>query len=151
MSQESRRAEPIAGIHDLVALRLPARPLGRGADRRTALSYSDHLLRRFGQADVVHLERGGRLERKEDDTADEVWALIDGEATFEWEDRRSSSPTSGRKASLAAQEPITVLVPFGVAFRVTAGGGAAILLRLSTHADDEERLPRPFREEPFPQ
>ena len=151
MSQEPRRAKPIAGIHDLVSLRPPARPLGRGADRRTALSYSDHLLRRFGQADVVHLERGGRLERKEDDTADEVWALIDGEATFEWEDRRSSSPTSGGKASLAAQEPITVLVPFGVAFRVTAVGGPAILLRLSTHADDEERLPRPFREEPFPQ
>ena len=151
MSDESRRVEPIPGIHDLVALRLPARPLGQGADRRTALSYSDHLLRRFGQADIVHLVRGARLEKKEEETADEVWALIEGEATFEWEDRRSSSPTSGRKASLAAQEPITVLVPFGVAFRVTAGDGAAILLRLSTHADDEERLPRPFREEPFPQ
>jgi mannose-6-phosphate isomerase-like protein (cupin superfamily) len=91
------------------------------------------------------------LERKEEETADEVWALIEGEATFEWEDRRSVSPTSGGKASLAAREPITILVPFGVTFRVTAGNGAAILLRLSTHADDEERLPRPFREEPLPQ
>ena len=99
----------------------------------------------------MHLEQGGRLEKKEEETADEVWALIEGEATFEWEDRRSSSPTSGGKASLAAREPITVLVPFGVAFRVTAGKGAAILLRLSTDADDEGRLPRPFREEPFPQ
>ena len=151
MSDESRRAEPIAGIHDLVALHLPARPLGPGADRRTALSYSDHLLRRFGQADIVRLERGGRLERKEEETADEVWALIEGEASFEWEDRRPSSPTSGGRASLAAREPITVLVPFGVAFHVTAGNGAAVLLRLSTHADDEERLPRAFREEPFPQ
>jgi len=151
VSAESRRPEPIAGIHDLVALHLPARPLGRGVDRRTALSYSDHLLRRFGQADIVHLGRGGRLEKKEEETADEVWALIEGEATFEWEDRRSSSPTSGGKASLAAREPISVLVPFGVAFRVTAENRAAILLRLSTHADDEERLPKPFREELFPQ
>jgi hypothetical protein len=151
VSNESRRAEPIAGIHDLVSLRLPARPIGGGVEQRTALSYSDHLLRRFGQADIVHLEHGGRLEKKEEETADEVWALIEGEATFEWEDRRSSSPTSGGKASLAAREPIAVLVPFGVAFRVTAGNGAAILLRLSTDADDEERLPRPFREEPFPQ
>jgi hypothetical protein len=151
VSDESRRAEPIAGIHDLVALHLPARPLGPGADRRTALSYSDHLLRRFGQADIVHLEAGGRLERREEPTADEVWVLIDGNAAFEWEDRRPSSPTSGGRASLAAREPITVLVPFGVAFHVTAGNGAAVLLRLSTHADDEERLPKPFREEPLPQ
>jgi len=151
VSDESRRAEPIPGIHDVVVLRLPAQPLGRGVDRRTALSYSDHLLRRFGQADIVHLERGGRLERNEEETADEVWVLIDGEATFEWEDLRSSSPTSGGKASLNAQEPTSVLVPFGVAFRVISGDRPAILLRLSTHADDEERPPRPFREELFPQ
>ena len=151
MSDESRQAEPIAGIHDLVALRLPARPLGPGADRRTALSYSDHLLRRFGQADIVHLELGGRLERAEEETVDEVWALIEGEATFEWQDRRPSSPTSGGRALLTAREPVTVLVPFGVAFHVTSENGPAILLRLSTHADDEERLPRPFREEPLPQ
>lgn len=150
MSDESRRAEPIAGIHDLVALRLPAGPFGRGAERRTALSYSDHLLRRFGQADVVHLERGGRLERKEEETADEAWALIEGEATFEWEDRRPSSPTAGGTATFAAHEPTTVLVPFGVAFRATAGDAPVILLRLSTHGDDEARLPRPFREEPRP-
>ena len=46
------------------------------------------------------------------DTADEVWAVIDGQATFEWEDLRESSPTSGAKASLSLREPTTVLVPF---------------------------------------
>jgi len=143
-----RTVVPVPGIHDVVSLRLPSLQVGAGVGRWIALQSSDRLLRRFGQADVLRLEDGIILAMKERTTADEVWALIEGKATFEWEDLRPTSPTSASTARLSTSEPIAVLVPFGVAFRVTAEGGTAVLLRLSTHADDEEPVTDLFRASP---
>jgi hypothetical protein len=143
-----RTVVSVAGIHDLVLLQLPSLQVGTGVSRWIALQSSDRLLRRFGQADVLRLEDGITLALKERTTADEVWALIEGQATFEWEDLRPASPTSASTARLSASEPIAVLVPFGVAFRVTADGGTAVLLRLSTHGDDEEPVTDLFRASP---
>ena len=148
MAGKGRTLQPVSGIHDLVALRLPALDIGSGIGRWVALQSTDRLLRRFGQADVLKLSPGAQLSMKERATADEVWALIEGEATFEWEDLRPSSPTSGASARLASREPTAVLVPFGVAFRVTAGTSRALLLRLTTHGDDEDPVADLFRVDP---
>lgn len=137
MGGPKRRLEPIEGIHDLVALRLPVLSNALGVRRRAALQTSDHLLRRFGQADMLHLDPGATLDIPDRSLVDEIWVLVDGEVKFEWEDRRADSPTQGGRARLSAKEPTAVLTPFGVAFHVTAGSESAILLRLASHGDDE--------------
>jgi dTDP-4-dehydrorhamnose 3,5-epimerase-like enzyme len=104
--------------------------------RWTVLRSHDSWLRRFGQADVVRLDggtsRGFRVRRR----ADEVWALLEGQATFRWVDLREGSPSRGMRDEFAADSPVLVLAQFGVAFSVE--GRKALLLRLCTHSDDED-------------
>jgi hypothetical protein len=132
----TRRAQPVEGIHDLVLLKLTGEDLTQGVGRVVALQLQDHLLRRFGQADLVRLSHGSELSRSPLEAADEVWVLVDGSVSLTWKDERTSSPTSGASATMAATEPVAVLVPFGVSFRIHAGT-ASILLRLATHSDVE--------------
>ncbi len=123
-------------IHDLFIRPLHAEQEPEGS-RLEVLRYSDHLLRRFGLAEVVFLKsaqvRPARLRIK----ADEVWALLEGKVDFSWHDQRSSSPTRGAKYRLSCDEPTLVLAPFGVAFQVRAVDGPAQLLRLATHESEE--------------
>jgi len=123
-------------IHDLFI-----RPLLNVQDsvgaRLEVLRYSDHLLRRFGLAEVVFLESGKARPAALRKVADEVWALIGGRALFGWQDLRSSSPTFEAIYQLDCDQPTLVLVPFGVKFEVRAVGSLAQLLRLSTHASED--------------
>ncbi len=124
-------------IHDLFV-----RPLQIERDANGAtldiLHYGDHLLRRFGFAEVVFLE-GDQIRKAEPrKVADEVWALVVGEAQFNWLDLRLSSPSRDSSYQLDCDQPTLVLVPFGVEFSVQAVGGPAQLLRLSTHEIDDE-------------
>ena len=128
--------EAIEGIHDLVALRLSSEPVGEGIERTAVLRIGDHLLRRFGQADVVRLQAGATVVLPPRAIADEVWVLVDGRVGFEWQDLRESSPTAGATVNLESRRPIALLVPFGVSFRARAES-ASVLLRLVTHADEE--------------
>ncbi len=80
MASERRTLKPVPGIHDLVAMQLPALDAGSGVGRWVALRSTDRLLRRFGQADVLRLAAGAQLRMKPRDTADEVWVLIEGKA-----------------------------------------------------------------------
>jgi dTDP-4-dehydrorhamnose 3,5-epimerase-like enzyme len=124
-------------IHDLFIRSLHVEPDSNGASLEL-LRYSDHLLRRFGFAEMIFLEsEQGRptMLRK---VADEVWALVEGGVQFKWLDLRSSSPTHDTSYQLDCDQPTLVLVPFGVEFTVQAVGGPAQLLRLSTHEIDEE-------------
>ncbi len=102
------------------------------------LRYSDHLLRRFGLAEIIFLESGQVRPAVLRKIADEVWALVKGSAEFSWHDLRPSSPTHEATYHLYCDEPTLVLAPFGVEFEVSAVGGPAQLLRLSTHDLDEE-------------
>jgi dTDP-4-dehydrorhamnose 3,5-epimerase-like enzyme len=69
--------------------------------------------------------------------ADEVWVLLEGEVEFVWHDLRQDYPSCGVWHRITRAEPTLVLAPFGVAFGVRALGGPALLLRLTTHADDD--------------
>ena len=53
----------------------------------TVIKENDHLLRRFGEMDVVTIEPSRSLEvfRQQ---ADEVWALLSGQVLFHLEDQR---------------------------------------------------------------
>lgn len=133
---------PLPPIHDLVVLRLAHedRPSGR---HLLLLRWSDHLLRRFALAEAVWVEPGeGEPPLRLRAVADEVWALVEGQAEFVWQDERPTSPTHGVRHRLVCREPTAVLVPFGVAFGVRALGAPALLVRLASHEDGEHEADR---------
>jgi mannose-6-phosphate isomerase-like protein (cupin superfamily) len=120
-------------IHDLYIRHLD--PVGfDGTSRLTLVRDADHLLRRFGQADLIRLPAGERLGPRVRAVADEVWVLESGQAVLCWRDDRPRSPTHGREHRLHAEQPVLVLVPFGVAFGVRCRS-ASVLVRFSTHED----------------
>jgi dTDP-4-dehydrorhamnose 3,5-epimerase len=108
-----------------------------GICRWLALRDQDRLLRRFGQAEVVRVSPEARPDLQVRVVADEVWALVEGEAEFVWHDLRPASPTHDAKYRAKYAQPTLLLVPFGVAFGYRALGGEALMLRLSSHADGE--------------
>lgn len=124
-------------IHDLFIRPLHIEQDSSGATL-DVIRYSDHLLRRFGFAEIVFLESDQVRPAELRNLADEIWALVEGNAQFKWLDRRSSSPTCDATYQLDCDQPTLVLVPFGVEFTVQAVSGSAQLLRLSTHEIDEE-------------
>ena len=110
----------------------------------TVVSENDPLLRRFGQCDYVRMKAEETLVilRKQ---ADEVWAVITGQADVRMEDRREESPSyqAVQTLELDGDLPKAVLVPFGVRCRITART-EAVLIRLTTHVDSdipEDQIP----------
>ena len=134
-------------IHDLFVRKLEVHDEGRGI-RIPLLSFNDHLLRRFGFVESVHLEPGHLRKMQVRAVADETWALIEGKVRFGWIDLRPSSPTNGQKYNLISDTPILVLAPFGVAFGVEALEKPALLLRLASHTEgvhgDDYNIPWEF-------
>jgi dTDP-4-dehydrorhamnose 3,5-epimerase-like enzyme len=124
-------------IHDLIIRSLHIERDSNGATLEV-LRYSDHLLRRFGFAEVVFLESDQIRPAVVRKVADEVWALVEGSVQFKWLDLRTSSPTRDTTYQSDCDQPTLILVPFGVEFTVQAVGRPAQLLRLSTHEIDEE-------------
>lgn len=102
-------------------------------DRFTALSYNDHLLRRFGLLEVIRLNPGSRFEPILREEADEVWVLVEGTAECVFRDLRDGSPTSGTVIERTLTRTSQVFLPFGVAFGLSAGDSGAVLLRVATH------------------
>ena len=124
-------------IHDLFVRTLHVEQGSNGA-KLEVLRYSDHLLRRFGFAEVVFLRSDQVRPAVSRKIADEVWALIEGSVQFTWRDLRLSSPTHQETYELDCNKPTLVLVPFGVEFEVRAAEGLSQLLRFSTHEIAEE-------------
>lgn len=125
-------------IHDLYVRPLEMRGEGQ-LEVLPLLRYSDHLLRRFGLAELYRLPADGQRPPVTRAVADELWALVRGSVQFEWRDERTSSPTRGRDYQLRCERPTLVLAPFGVAFGFRALDGPAELVRLATHEDDPDR------------
>lgn len=121
-------------IHDLFIRHIPAERNGSEL-RWVALQDGDHLLHRFGLAEVVRVEADFQPALRLRDAADEVWALIEGKVEFRWHDLRSDSPTNGVEHRIVCDTSTLVLAPFGVAFGFRPLGGPALLLRLATHAE----------------
>lgn len=123
-------------IHDLFVKALSKEDFASGW-RLPMLRYDDHLLRRFGLAEAIQLDARSSLGPQIRRTADELWALVEGQVEFSWEDRREGSPTHGQRHSLRCDQPTLALVPFGVAFSCRALEQPARLIRLATHAEEE--------------
>jgi hypothetical protein len=123
-------------IHDVVARPLVRLPSERG-EAWPLLRFEDHLLRRFGLAELVRIEPESSPEMRARPAADEIWVLTEGRAEFAWRDLRPGSPSEGREDRLTCDVPTLVLAPFGVAFGCRALGGRATLVRFATHPEAE--------------
>lgn len=119
-------------IHDLIIRPLPSAKVAQGT-AIVVLAEDDHLLRRFGHLEILHLERSTPQELAIREVADEAWALLEGRVDFLWQDLRTVSPSHGVRFRQRASEPTLVLVPFGVAFGVQVLSAEAKLVRISTH------------------
>ncbi len=62
-----------------------------GLTKFHVLSDQDHLLRRFGQVQVIRKSPGRSETLCLREVADEVWALIEGQVEFTWYDLRQDS------------------------------------------------------------
>ena len=96
----------------------------------------DHLLRRFGQFEIVTIEGDDSYRLRA--VADEIWAILEGEAKVELVDLREGSPSFANILELEfhSEEKQGVLVPFGVASRFRVESSAK-LAKVSTHMDGE--------------
>jgi hypothetical protein len=119
-------------IHDVLLTPLPAAQDGR----RAILGFEDHLLRRFGSAELIRLSPGESFFVLRA-MADEVWVLLDGAAEFELSDKRPISPTGGASQSLRIDSSARLLLPFGVRLRVRPDP-AVSLLRFMSHSERED-------------
>jgi dTDP-4-dehydrorhamnose 3,5-epimerase-like enzyme len=99
------------------------------------LQVEDHLLRRFGQVQVIRKSPGRSETLYLREVADEVWAIIEGQVEFAWHDLRQDSPSRGHWHHLHTENPTLVLAPFGVAFGCRALEEPALLIRLSSHTE----------------
>jgi hypothetical protein len=105
--------------------------------RLNALNHHDHLLRRFGSADLIEFgsEYSPSLRLRKE--ADEIWILFSGSALLRMMDTRPESPTHGELRERDLTAPARVLVPFGVAAGWRPVKAPVQLLCISTHADSE--------------
>lgn len=119
-------------------------PIEIAESRLILLKDEDHLLRRFGQAEVRQVsEQDGEFFTIRA-VADEIWALLDGSAKVILIDKRSKSPTEDQALKLRfdEEERNGVLIPSGVAYTIFSDE-AARLMRICTHADgthDEDQI-----------
>ena len=106
-------------------------------DRLVFLREDDHLLRRFGQAEVRRMKEGETTPFIFREAADEIWMVLSGRAVFTLIDKREKSPSVDQvgKFTLDADAPQALLVPFGVAFAIQTEKYSQ-LIRLATHLDD---------------
>jgi redox-sensitive bicupin YhaK (pirin superfamily) len=121
-------------------------PLERRGERLELLREAQHLLRRFGQLEILDLPAGAQTEFELRAEADRFIYAISGRCRVQLIDLRESSPTRGAHASelLDAAEPRGLLAPFGVACSLYAQQDTRLIL-LSTHSEPHpgDRLATP--------
>ena len=125
-------------IHDLYLRKIKG--IDHGATHRLSIyQYEDHLLRNLKAVEFVKVSPRSELIMYVRDVADEVWTIIQGEASFYWHDRRVNSPTFDIEFEYSTSSPLMMLVPFGVAFGYRALSTEVSLIRLATHLDAEDQ------------
>lgn len=119
-------------------------PLTEDTGRLTLLREVDHLLRRFGQLDLVDLATNQKTDFTMRAEADRFIFPINGSVNVQMIDLRSSSPSNGVRTNilLDSANPQGLLVPFGVACSLETRAAARVLV-LSTHSEShpEDRTP----------
>lgn len=132
-------------IHDLLIK--PIDPQQTETERSwNVLQRDDHILRRFGLAEVIQSNRTEFGDFQVREVADEVWVNLDGRAEFRLKDLRQNSPTHGVDQIIQCDRSTLCLVPFGVGFAYRAVDEKCLFVRLSTHSELEQaqdRLTRP--------
>ena len=131
-------------IHDLFVRELSYKDNSDPA-KLSVFRYDDHLLRRIGHVEFIRASDGSSDKSEIHESADEVWALLEGTVTFSWKDKRQDSPTFDRVHHQTSSDPLLLLVPFGVAFGYHVDEGEALLLRFSTHAALDYPNDRPLK------
>ena len=118
-------------IHDLHIHALKTQEAGK-----IILRDDDHLLRRFGQAELRTLLAGTQTEFTQRVAADELWTVLGGAVSFDLIDQRPSSPSFNKTDALSftASANQALLIPFGVAYALKTEKDS-LLLRLATHTD----------------
>lgn len=111
-------------------------PLDRAGGRLLLLREQDHLLRRFGQLELIDLAAGAQSEFEIRSEADRFFFPVNGRCRAHLLDLRQGSPSHGAHTTvpLDESEPNGVLVPFGVACSVYAELDCRIII-LSTHSE----------------
>jgi hypothetical protein len=119
---------PIADMHVF--------PLRLDAGRLVLLREADHLLRRFGQLELLDLAAGAQTEFQLRAEADRFFFVIAGRAALHLLDLRAGSPSHGAQVTvpLDGKKPQGVLVPFGVACGANAELDSRLIV-LSTHSE----------------
>lgn len=122
--------------------------LSRGAAGLTLLREKDHLLRRFGQLDLVDLAPNEKTDFTLRAEADRFLFPVSGTLVVNMIDMRSSSPTFEARAniSLNSEKPQGLLVPFGVACSLETKAAGRIVI-LSTHSESHPEDRTPGRDE----
>ena len=111
--------------------------LGQSEGRLTLLSEHQHLLRRFGQLELVDIAPGQGMEAPALVETDRFCFVLDGAVVAHLEDQRGQSPSQGASMDVAldASQPRGLLMPFGVSANIHSEAGARLLM-LSTHAPE---------------
>jgi len=102
----------------------------------TVLKEGDNLLRRFGQISLQKINAGGSLPESTNETLDEIWTLISGRGVLVISDLRESSPSKNESVSIemGIENPLSILIPFGLKHRFTAEIDSE-LIRVLTHQE----------------
>jgi len=135
-------------IHDVVIKKLVTHSDDRGY-LREVLREDDHMLRQFGQITVTKTYPGVIKAFHWHKEQDDVWYVAGGMARVVMHDRRPESSSHGQTQVVFAGEdnPVTILIPAGVAHGYQVLGNQPILLFYTvTHnynpaAPDEQRIP----------
>jgi hypothetical protein len=111
-------------------------PLTVSGTRWTLLREKDHLLRRFGQLDLLDLTAAQETDFELRAEADCFLFAINGRAEARLLDLRPNSPSLGSRVTvvLDTEDPQGLLLPFGVACALYAVTDARLII-LSTHSD----------------
>lgn len=110
-------------------------------DHQILISDSDHLLRRFGQLDLIHLNKDQKYEYRQRKIADEIIFVDQGNLKLEVLDLRSASPSTGVRLTVNIQESSmdAILIPFGVAYSLSTPNSARVI-RLATHNEKDDQI-----------
>lgn len=111
-------------------------PMRVAAGRLVLLREADHLLRRFGQLELLDLAAGTQTEFELRAEADRFLFAIAGRVALRLLDLRDGSPSRGAHVSVQLDEskPRGLLLPFGVACGMLAEMDCRIII-LSTHSE----------------
>lgn len=122
--------------------------VSRSGGSRTLLREKDHLLRRFGQLDLLDLSSNEKTDFTLRAEADRFLFPINGIVVVNMIDLRSSSPTNGARVNVTLDysKPQGLLVPFGVACSLQSQGVARLII-LSTHSETHPKDRTPSQDE----